>query len=526
MDYRTLQATGNVNATVAFREPLNLVTKKLTTVNKASLTGELNGEIASRSRSMDFWAMGAMLPNPDDVLKKLGLDIRVYESLKKDASVGGAIRRRKSAVKAMERGFRDDSNPKVNELLDSVFEKLDLSTIIDNILEAPLFGYQPLEVLWNSQTWLPTDVVEKPQHWFGFDDDNQLRLKSRDNMLHGEILPSRKFLLPRQGATYINPYGFADLSMCYWAVVFKKGGLKFWVTFAEKYGTPWLIGKHPRGSTPNEIDKLLDSLDMLFGDAVGVIPDDNSVEIKEAVGKTATVDVFERLIVMCKAEINIALLGQNQTTEATANLASAKAGLQVTEDIRDDDAKLVGQTLTQLARWIVDIHFGEDVPCPPFELWEQQEVDDKQAKRDKELKGAGANFSNQYFTREYGLEEGDLLPQAMPSPSSVPNFAQMQFSEPMPLSHKWEDWADIVGQQLSNQANPTIIDWLKRIKILLNQHIAKGSDMNDFAHALTLEFGELTSDELVKVMELGLLAGELAGRAEVVNETGIGYAQN
>ena len=119
-----------------------------------------------------------------------------------------------------------------------------------------------------------------------------------------------------------------------------------------------------------------------------------------------------------------------------------------------------------------------------------------------------------------------MLPQAMPSPSSVPNFAQMQFSEPMPLSHKWEDWADIVGQQLSNQANPTIIDWLKRIKILLNQHIAKGSDMNDFAHALTLEFGELTSDELVKVMELGLLAGELAGRVEVVNETGIGYAQN
>ena len=126
LDYRTLQSTGNVNATVAFREPLNLVTKKLTTVNKASLTGELNGEIASRSRSMDFWAMGAMLPNPDDVLKKLGLDIRVYESLKKDASVGGAIRRRKSAVKAMERGFRDDSNPKVNELLDSVFEKLAL----------------------------------------------------------------------------------------------------------------------------------------------------------------------------------------------------------------------------------------------------------------------------------------------------------------------------------------------------------------------------------------------------------------
>lgn len=40
--------------------------------------------------------------------------------------------------------------------------------------------------------------------------------------------------------------------------------------------------------------------------------------------------------------------------------------------------------------------------------------------------------------------------------------------------------------------------------------------MNDSAHALTLEFGELTSDELVKVMELGLLAREL--QAEVVTK--------
>ena len=525
MNYRTLQPQINNPATLAFKEPLNLVTKKLATVNKASLTGELSGEIASRSRSMDFWAMGSMLPNPDDVLKKLGLDIRVYETLKKDPSVGGAIRRRKSAVRAMERGFRQDCNPKVKELLNTAFEKLDLTSIINNILEAPLFGYQPLEVLWGND-WLPSDVVAKPQHWFGFDDDNQLRLKTREKMLSGEVLPPRKFLLPRQDASYVNPYGFADLSMCYWAVVFKKGGLKFWVTFAEKYGTPWLIGKHPRGSTAPEIDKLLDSLDMLFGDAVGVIPDDNSVEIKEAVGKSATVDVFDRLIDVCKAEINIALLGQNQTTEASANLASATAGLQVTEDIRDGDAQLVMQTLTQLARWIVDIHFGENEPCPRYELWEQKEVDDKQAKRDKELKAAGANFSNQYFSREYGLEDGDLLPQTPALPTNIPKFAEMQFGEIKPLSHQWEDWADKAGGQLADNANPIVVDWLRRIKRLLDFHVLKGTNMQDFANALTQEFSELPTDELAKVMELGLLAGELAGRAEVVNETGIGHAQN
>lgn len=518
MNYRTLNATGIAPATIAFRESLNTVNKTLPKLETATL----GDEIASRGRSIDFWSLGAMLPNPDEVLKKLGMDIKVYKELKKDPSVGGAIRRRKASVGAMERGFREDCNPKVKELLEAVFEKLDLPEIIDNILEAPLYGYQPMEVSWDKNTWLPTDVVAKPQHWFGFDDDNQLRLKTRDNMLAGELLPDHKFLLPRKDASYVNPYGEADLSMCYWAVVFKKGGFKFWVTFAEKYGSPWLIGKHPRGATPQEIDRLLDSLDMLFGDAVGVIPDDNSVEIKEAVSKGATVDVFERLIDLCKAEINIALLGQNQTTEATANLASATAGLQVTKDIRDGDAKLVMHTLSQLARWVVDIHFGVDEPCPKYELWEQQEVDDKQAKRDKELKGAGANWANQYFIREYGLKEGDLLPQGLSQemPTSIPKFAEMRFGEVV----TYQEWADNVSGQMAGNANPVIIDWLTRIKRLLNLHVVKGTNMADFADALTQEFSELPTDELVRVMELGIIVGELAGRAEVINELGLPHA--
>ncbi len=513
MNYRNLHATGTAPINVSFREPVNLVNK---TLNKA-VTTDLSQEIASRSRSMDLWVMGAILPNPDEVLKKLGMDIKVYQTLKSDASVGGAIRRRKASVRAMERGFKQKCNPKVKELLDSVFDNLDMPSIIDNILEAPLLGYQPMEVMWDSSTWLPYDVVAKPQHWFGFDEDNQLRLRTRDNMLTGELLPSRKFLLPRKDASYVNPYGFADLSMCYWAVVFKKGGLKFWVTFAEKYGTPWLLGKHPRGATQNDINKLLDSLDALFGDAVGVIPDDNSIEIKDAVSKNATTEIFKELIEMCKGEINIALLGQNQTTEATSNRASAQAGLQVTQDIRDGDAQLVMQTLTKLARWVVDVHFGEDEYCPPYQLWNQEEVDDKQSKRDKELKEAGANLSNQYFQRSYRLEDGDLLPQTPDVSANVPKFAELQFGEVTPV----KDWVDSVSSQMADNANPVVYDWLTRIKRLLDFHVVKGTDMAGFANALTQEFSELQTDELVKVMELGLLAGELAGRAEVVNETGI-----
>ena len=51
----------------------------------------------------------------------------------------------------------------------------------------------------------------------------------------------------------------------------QKGGMKFWVRFAEKYGSPWVIGKHPRGTAQGEIDLLLDSMEAMVEDAVAAI---------------------------------------------------------------------------------------------------------------------------------------------------------------------------------------------------------------------------------------------------------------
>ena len=67
-------------------------------------------------------------------------------------------------------------------------------------MDAVLYGYQPLEIGWQrvGSLLVPGTVVGKPPEWFCFDPDNQLRLKTRANPNQGELLPARKFLLPRQ----------------------------------------------------------------------------------------------------------------------------------------------------------------------------------------------------------------------------------------------------------------------------------------------------------------------------------------
>ena len=65
----------------------------------------LTDHLATRARSLDFATLGLLLPNPDPILKAQGKDISTYRDLRNDALIGGCIRRRKSAVKALDWGL-------------------------------------------------------------------------------------------------------------------------------------------------------------------------------------------------------------------------------------------------------------------------------------------------------------------------------------------------------------------------------------------------------------------------------------
>ena len=393
----------------------------------------LSDQIATRGRSIDFHALGMYLPNPDPVLKALGKDIKVYQELRSDAHVGGCIRRRKAAVKALEWGLdREKAKSRVARNIEAIFADLPIERIITEMLDAVLYGYQPMEIAWQKVggLFIPVDIVGKPANWFVFDDENKLRFRTRENSIKGEELRVRKFLLPRQDPTYDNPYGFPDLSMVFWPTTFKKGGLKFWVQFTEKYGAPWVIGKHPRGTQDKEADDLLDKLEAMVQDAVGVIPDDSSVEIKEAANGANNADVYERLLHFCRSEVSIALLGQNQTTEASSTHASAQAGLEVTRDIRDGDKSIVEDAFNTLIRWVCELNFS-DGARPVFSLWEQEEVDKVLAERDEKLVKAGAKLTPAYFKRAYNLQDGDLdeTPAAPPVSTAPAAPADLAFAE-------------------------------------------------------------------------------------------------
>ncbi|MFM2069026.1 MAG: hypothetical protein RLZZ584_3935, partial [Pseudomonadota bacterium] len=488
----------------------------------ASTRAAADGEFATRVRALDFSAFGLVLPNPDPILKERGIDISTYRTIARDSHVGACIRRRKAAVKAMQWGLdRAQAPARVHKAVQDALAALDLERIIGQALEAVLFGYQPLEITWRGQPGgvLPADVQAKPPEWFCFDPDNRLRLKTKAVPLEGELLPERKFLLPRQDPTYQNPYGQPDLALCYWPVIFMKGGKRFWLTFAEKFGSAFALGKLPRGSQPAEVAAMLAGLEGLIQDGVGTIPDDGSVELIESAGKSASADLYERLVLHCRSEISIVLTGTNQTMEASSNKASASAGLDVAEDLRDADAEVVAAAVNQLIRWMVDINWPGSA-APVFSLWDQQARDDLQAQRDKSNHDAGARFSNAYFMRAYGYQEGDLLPEAGPGQGPGPGqlagpvgkassagaaFAEAALAQARGAAEADPTTAEL--QQLGAAAAPAWATLGAQVQALVD----RAANFAELQDALTHAYGSLDSADLVKLMAAAFALAELKG---------------
>lgn len=178
-----------------------------------------------------------------------------------------------------------------------------------------------------------------------------------------------------------------------------------------------------------------------------VIPNDNSVEVlgQDSASLSGAAENYEAFLRFCRSEISIALLGQDQTTEADTNHASATAGLEVTGDIRDADAVMVQKAVQELVGWIVALNLGPDADAPEFVLYEQEdaaaeaEADTKKAARDRAVAELRPYYTDEYLEKTYNLPPGALREEKEPeeqnpAPEGTENGAPdgPSFAEPDP----------------------------------------------------------------------------------------------
>jgi len=480
--------------------------------------------IASRPR-VGASTLSGVLPNPDPILKAAGKDVASYRELLAQPRIGGNVRRRKAAVLGLQRALEQgEASDAVYTFIEDWLADIDLDRLLRGLLDAPLYGYQPVEILWQpvGRFWIPADVCPKPPEWFRFDADSNLRFMAKDAGQQGELCDPVKFVVASHDATWVNPYGQPDLAMCYWPGNFLKSGLKFWVQFIEKYGTPWVVGKVPRGTDHREIEAMLEALLQVRQDGVMASNDDNLIEIVEAGGKSSSSQAFREFLEYCRSDINIALLGQDQTTDKDTNHASATAGAEVAASIRDGDKGVVLSAMNRIIRLVVEANFGE-VDAPTYNLWEQESIDKTQAERDQILAATGLRFKPEYYAEEYGIamEHIDTTPLPAPSPYSAQPLAFAEtpaLPAPAPAVKPDADnmLLDAAVRTLKVQSEPLVDGWVAQVQKLVDEI---PGDFDALQDALLAAYGNLDERDLVDVMgkafDIASVAGRLAVKSKV-----------
>lgn len=416
---------------------------------------ELGTELATRQNAglalgdLEGWLN--VLPDPDPVLRKRGDEASVLADLSADDQVTTAMLSRKNRVlNCPHFTFRagapegETATPEAESLhrrFTQDLERANLRTIISSILDAPFYGFAPLELIWRrgENWWHLVDVVARPSHWFGFDDRNNPVFVGAYGLACAELrpLPAGKFVIVQHHANYDNPYGLRLLSRCLWPVAFKRGGLQFYARFVERHGMPWVVGEAPSLASAPEKRTMARDLARMVQDAVAVIPHGASVKL-ESGGQTQGA-LHEAYLSRQDRAISKILMGQTLTVEMEGknSQAAAETHKDVADDLADADKSMVADAWNEIAWLYAQANAGPGV-LAPLAAYEEPEDLNTRADLDKKLTEIGVQFTAEHFTENYGLKESEFTVRAVTAtpPGPDANFAAPPEAKPEVLAEK------------------------------------------------------------------------------------------
>ena len=480
-------------------------------------------EIATR-RVHQLASLMEWLPNPDKILRKTGNGIEHMRSLTYDDEVFTSIEYLFGALRDIPFELKHDETNEVGaEVVKAALKGLDWERIDAEIIDARLYGYQPFEIDWAEQDgfWIPVALTGKPPEWFGFDQENHLGLRKQRRADTFTTVPEGKFLCPRHRPSFKNPYGESALSRCFWPVTFKKGDLRFWITFAEKYGMPHAVGKHPRGASDDEVNQLLDQLAAMVQDAVAAVPDDSSVELLESPFKASSSGVYKAIIDWAERTIQKVLLSSEMVTSAGEYGTQALGAEQIEEVAGSVVGGLVRKKMS-VAEGLIDLmwHFnfrGQDGK-PTYEPKDEPDASKEKAERDTQLNRQGVRFTPTYYQREYGLQEDDfeiVSPQEPSGPAGPGGFAHdrtaSQFNQFNDLPDGGQSDVDALIETLAgrDEENQRLMEDVLEAPMRL---VMEGERAEDVMEALARAYPDMDATALEERLRSLFFAAEMWGR--------------
>ena len=376
---------------------------------KASKKQLLLKDYATGRKISSLYEFYSLLPDPDEVLKDNNYDYSILRNLLLDPHLSAVVQQRKGLVTQLGWEINYDGRKEISKKVVKWIEKLNMQNVINNILDAVLYGFNVMEITWEikNNEIFPAKLEQKPQEWFIFDKDNSLHLRQKDSYGYsfavGESIPTYKMLITQHDPSYVNPYGEKLITRCYHPVILKRAGLDYWQVMMERYGMPFLIGRYLPNSTEQQKSEMLDNLKEMVNDNVAVFQEGMTIELKES-PRYDLGQLYKFLAEFYNGEISKAILTVTLTTELgnVGSYAAASEHKDLLSNIGLTDKKLVENTLNELIKYYCKLNFSVD-EYPKIKFQKKESIIDANIDRDKILSEIGVVFTKEYFVKKYNL---------------------------------------------------------------------------------------------------------------------------
>ncbi|WP_151869775.1 DUF935 family protein [Acinetobacter sp. TUM15509] len=468
--------------------------------DKASKKALSSGNLFQQNAVSMLYSLGKQ-PDIDEVLRKAGVARHRLKILLDDDEIAQAVETRIDALLATPFRIEPSDTPEALLLMQELKEWF--TEIASGAVNALFFGYSVLEVVYEQKPegyiglqW----IGEKPMQWF--EPKNDGRLIYRPEGTGQEIIVDQKlkFLLTRRKATYEQPYGKALLATLYWLNFFKQNGFKFWAKFLERFGTPILLGKCKESETSDMNQALLNA----HAQSVLSIDADDDVEVLTAGSNGTAGASFETFNNVLIRQIQKVILGQTLTsgTDGTGSRALGQVHENVRKDKLNSDIRMVTPTFQATVNALCLLN-----SWPKHEVFlgeKTKQLNTEQAERDVKLKNAGANLTQQYFTREYGLQDGDVaeLPQGQPEQrfKAIPNRRFSFAASVKDLSQEQQELDELADPNMQLLSDEVIKDL-----------IANSTGIEDLQEKLFALAGGAETSQFNELMDRALFAADILG---------------
>lgn len=398
--------------------------------------------------------------------------------------------------------------------------------LVKDMLDALGKGYSVTEMVWRrSVQWVPAAYTWRDPRFFQFDrvTMSEVRLRDEADLMDGLPLQPYKFIvhIPKIKSGIPIRGGIARLAA--WSWMCKGYTVKDWLAFAEVFGMPLRMGKYGTGATDDDIAILKTAVANLGSDAAAVFPESMKVELVEA-GKSAGSQEFYKVLAdWLDDQVSKGILGQTASSSGTpGKLGDEKLQAEVRDDIRDDDAEQIEETINRdLVKPFIDLNFGPQENYPVVQL-RAPKAEDIKALSDAlgKLVPLGLRVEQSVIRDKLGLPDPDekakpedlLGVTQVRGPGNGERGTQLN-RERTALNQEGAepDLADQYAAQLSGQSAPVMDGWIETIREL----VATSGSLEEVREKLAGLYDKMDAGQLGELMMYAMTAANLGGRAEV-----------